>query len=483
MMNTITMVPTVYLRHHPKNPRQDLGDLTELKESIEKQGILQNLTIVKDEEYDPDPGMPKERYWVLIGNRRFEAAQKAGLKELPCAIVEMDEKEQIATMLCENMQRADLTVYEQAQGFQLMMDLGYTKKEISEKTGFGKTTVENRLKLAKMNPKKLKDAVQKGATLLDLLEVTKLDGKREQNEILNEAGTANFREKLLRAINDQEYEKNKARLIPILEEMGLKEQPSGEMYSDKWQNLQNDGFEMQESEEQLRKHIRKIMKEEGKRYCYKCIQYYGGNQRILFYVERQRTQQESDQQKSLRSEAIARGKHLRYVKSFWARAYDLRKDFVKNFVMPDGLTSAGLMAMIAKYSLKQCTEWRGELRESHNWDGKYIREVLSLPETPVKKSDNSRYDWISIWEHARGKNIPAMKMIVAWAVAGGVFCADKPEHGLYDFYDGEYQENSNQNNDVKEMYEFLMEIGYELSDMERLLLNGKHECYKKEAKE
>ena len=66
----------------------------------------------------------EDLYRVVIGHRRLAAAKLAGLAEVPCAVVEMTEQEQIATMLLENMQRSDLTVYEQAQGFQMMLDLG-----------------------------------------------------------------------------------------------------------------------------------------------------------------------------------------------------------------------------------------------------------------------------------------------------------------------------------------------------------------------
>ena len=116
-MNEIKMIPIGDLMHHPENPRKDLGDLEELTASIKENGILQNLTVV--------PDLEKCKYLVVIGNRRFEAAKAAGLVELPCVISDMDHRTQIATMLEENMQRADLTVYEQAQGFQMMMDLGY----------------------------------------------------------------------------------------------------------------------------------------------------------------------------------------------------------------------------------------------------------------------------------------------------------------------------------------------------------------------
>ena len=100
---------------HPQNVRKVYTDIDELAESIKARGVMQNLTVV------PNPDK-KDHYLVVIGNRRLTAARKAGLKTMPCSVVEMTEKEQISTMLLENMQRSDLSVSEQAQGFQLMLD-------------------------------------------------------------------------------------------------------------------------------------------------------------------------------------------------------------------------------------------------------------------------------------------------------------------------------------------------------------------------
>ena len=177
----IVMIPIGDLEHHPENPRKDLGDLSELTDSIRKNGIYQNLTVVAD--------LDRAKYLVVIGNRRLEAAKAAGLVELPCVISDMDHKEQIATMLEENMQRQDLTVFEQAQGFQMMMDLGYSPKQISEKTGFSEKTVKDRIKFTKFNQKNFENAVAKGATLIDMIEISKLESKTDQNEVLKEAGT------------------------------------------------------------------------------------------------------------------------------------------------------------------------------------------------------------------------------------------------------------------------------------------------------
>jgi len=146
-MNEIEMLQIEQLRHHPENPRLDLGALSELTASIKANGILQNLTVIRPDNWKAKDG---DIYWVLIGNRRLDAAKAAGLTELPCQIVRMGHTEQIATMLQENMQRSDLTVYEQAKGIQMMLDLGFTKDQVVERTGFSRATIDRRPAMASL---------------------------------------------------------------------------------------------------------------------------------------------------------------------------------------------------------------------------------------------------------------------------------------------------------------------------------------------
>ena len=158
----ITYIRTGAIHTHPENPRKDLGDLTELAKSIAVNGVMQNLTVVPTED---KPG----EYYALIGNRRHQAAVIAGIEELPCRIVTgMDRREQLSTMLEENMQRNDLTIFEQAQGFQLMLDLGETEDSIAEKTGFSKSTIRHRLNIAKLDQKTLREKEQNDSFQLSL---------------------------------------------------------------------------------------------------------------------------------------------------------------------------------------------------------------------------------------------------------------------------------------------------------------------------
>ena len=223
MRNEITMIPIGELERHPENPRKDLGDLEELAESIRQRGVMQNLTVV--------PDLGRAKYLVVIGNRRLEAAKAAGLADLPCVISDMDHKEQIATMLMENMQRQDLTVYEQAQGFQMMMDLGFTVKEIGEKTGFSETTVNRRLKMAELDKKTFQAAVGKQITMDDLDRLGQLESVKQRNDILKKFGDNNFDWELRRAIEVQKSGKVKRKAHKMLQEAKIEKVPEKERYS------------------------------------------------------------------------------------------------------------------------------------------------------------------------------------------------------------------------------------------------------------
>lgn len=183
------------LKPHPKNPRKDIGDITELSESIKENGIMQNLTVVNDND---------GTYTVIIGHRRLAAAREAGLREVPCAIVAMDEATQLSTMLLENMQRVDLTPYEQAEGFQMCLDIGMSEDDLKQKTGFSKKTIKHRLNLLKLDQKKFKEGVERGATIQDYIDLEQIKDEKAKNELLNYIGTTEFSYKLQSAITSQE---------------------------------------------------------------------------------------------------------------------------------------------------------------------------------------------------------------------------------------------------------------------------------------
>lgn len=229
-----------HIHPHPDNPRKDLGDLTELAESIKKNGILQNLTVI------PKEGEPGE-YIAIIGHRRSAAAKLAGITEAPCRIVEgMTHKEQVSTMLEENMQRGDLTIWEQAQGFQMMLDLGETEDTIAEKTGFSKKTIRHRLNIAKLDSKTLMEKERQDGyqlTLTDMYELEKIKDIKARNKILKES--TDSRDLARRAINAQKEQKRQENMklyVAMMKKLGLKKAPAeadSEFYTDKWERMES----------------------------------------------------------------------------------------------------------------------------------------------------------------------------------------------------------------------------------------------------
>lgn len=208
----IFMIPIDALLHHPANPREDLGDLEELTESIRKNGVMQNLTVVPvglwdNDEYDADEideiadelrlGAKTifEEFYVLIGNRRFEASKAAGLEELPCKIVyDISKSDQLGIMLTENIQRTDLTIPEQAYGFQRLIDLGKDVDDIVESTGFSHSTVYHRLNIAKLDRESVEEGIKSHQlTMNDFIKLESVKDVDVRNDIIkNHPGSIEF---------------------------------------------------------------------------------------------------------------------------------------------------------------------------------------------------------------------------------------------------------------------------------------------------
>lgn len=211
---TLTTIAIEKLHPHPDNPRKVLGDIDELADSIKASGILQNLTVV-----------PMNDDWteftVIIGHRRLAAAKQAGLTELPCAVVEMTEKEQLSTMLTENMQRSDLTVYEEAKGCQLLLDLGDTVAEVAKKTGFSESKIRRRVKLCELDEEAFKESQIRQPTLQDYDRLNQIKDIDVRNELLTSIGTNNFDNLLYSAVKKQETDEEKEKIEKFCLEHGM----------------------------------------------------------------------------------------------------------------------------------------------------------------------------------------------------------------------------------------------------------------------
>lgn len=220
-METIKQISIELIDPHPENPRKNLGNLTELAESIKANGIMQNLTVV------PKDG---SRYMAVIGHRRLAAAKLAGLETVPCAVVDMDRKTQLSTMLLENMQRSELSYIEQADGFQLMLDLGETVESISEMSGFSKDTVKHRLEIAKLDKDNILDS---DLTLEDFTYLEKISDVNIRNKLIKENRHGYIKYAVDRELQDIEKQKKKRQWIDYLKSKGIRPIPEEELH-DAW---------------------------------------------------------------------------------------------------------------------------------------------------------------------------------------------------------------------------------------------------------
>ncbi|MCR5835991.1 MAG: ParB/RepB/Spo0J family partition protein [Lachnospiraceae bacterium] len=247
-MRMITMLDIFKINPHPDNPRLDVGDISELIESIKKNGIMQNLTVMPEEclklPADEQPDIRKaalKKYVVLIGHRRLAAAKAAGLDKVPCKVVSgISKSDQISIMLEENMQRNNLTVYEQAQSFQLMLDLGETVESVSEKTGFSKTTIYHRINIAKLNQEELKKKEEDDnfqLNIQDLISLEKVKDLKKRNEILKNARDSKSLKYMANtAAVEEKREENYKKILEQLNKNYLIVKEADRIYSweDKW---------------------------------------------------------------------------------------------------------------------------------------------------------------------------------------------------------------------------------------------------------
>ncbi|MEP0772758.1 MAG: ParB/RepB/Spo0J family partition protein [Acidobacteriota bacterium] len=128
-----------------EQPRSNLGDLSGLAASIKARGILEPLLV------RPIPGSP--RFQLIAGERRFQAALEAGLTHVPCIELRLSDQEALEIALIENLQRKDLTPFEEAEGYRTLSEkYGYTHEQIAEAVGKSRTTITEAMRLLSIPP-------------------------------------------------------------------------------------------------------------------------------------------------------------------------------------------------------------------------------------------------------------------------------------------------------------------------------------------
>src|SRR5436305_6682066 len=187
------MIPLSAIEPDPGQPRSSMGDLDDLVQSIRDKGVLEPILV------RPRPGAEEAvgnsgegpsgiLYRIISGERRYRAAQEAGLYEVQAIEMDVTHQEALEIALIENLQRKDLTPFEEAEGYRMLGEAhGYTHEEISEAVGKSRTVVTESLSLLQMPPR-VRDTVQAlGLTSKSLLlEVLKAGSEGEMIDLLEE---------------------------------------------------------------------------------------------------------------------------------------------------------------------------------------------------------------------------------------------------------------------------------------------------------
>lgn len=168
------LVPIDRLEPNPGQPRVEIGDLTDLIASIKSVGVLEPLLV--------RPAEIGGRFMIISGERRYRASLAAGLQELPCIEMHVDDRTVAEIALIENLQRKDLTPFEEAEGLEaLATRYGYTHEIISQRIGKSRSTITEALSIATL-PADVKDLCRRAdiSSKSLLLQVVRLKDADQQ---------------------------------------------------------------------------------------------------------------------------------------------------------------------------------------------------------------------------------------------------------------------------------------------------------------
>jgi ParB family chromosome partitioning protein len=188
------MISVEQLDPNPEQPRVEIGDLTELTTSVREKGVLEPLLV--------KPSAQKGRWMIIAGERRWRAARAAGLRDVPCIEMDVDEAAVAEIALIENMQRKDLTPWEEADGLAALCHrYGYTHEEVSRKVGKSRSTVTEAITLAAI-PEEVREECRRAD----------INVKSLLLQIVRQPDTETMRE-MIKVLANKDFTRDEARAI------------------------------------------------------------------------------------------------------------------------------------------------------------------------------------------------------------------------------------------------------------------------------
>lgn len=427
-------IPVAKLRQHPKNVRKTYDDIEELTASVRENGVMQNLTVVKD---PADPGY----YLVIIGNRRLMAARAAGLDYLQCNVVEMTEAEQLATMLTENMQRKDLTVVEESNGVQMCLDLGISEKDLQKRTGLSRETIRTRKKIASLE---LKEEC-KNATVQEYLQVAELKNEEHRAEALELIGTDDFNWRINELKRKEQKEEFWEKIKPLLDKNATEMKDSVPYYriERSWSIVEIEA-------------VKEIEWEEGAEYVYTMPSY---NISVNVYKLRPQDEEgEAEEEERAREEAQNRKDAWEEGKRKAAVSRATRLQYIKNTFDSEQIDKKKIIKWLARIKFMWDSpdfdiydEVMGVTRDEYEEE---------LTEEEILQDISNSADTALALIYATLETLPERGLPTM--IGRGEFCEDRGYQTLYDF---------------------MVDFGYKPSKEEWQLLDGTHKIFYQDEEE
>lgn len=193
------------IRPNPSQPRKhfDIGELTALAKSISQDGIVQPLSVRR----------MAGGFELVSGERRLRAAKLAGLKKVPCIIINIDDKRSAVIALIENIQRSDLNFFEEAYAISKLIEVyDMTQEETAVRLGFAQSTVANKLRLLKLSNYEQKMIMENKLTERHARAVLKIANEQQRREVLKKAiengWTVSMTEKYIQQLENESIKKD-----------------------------------------------------------------------------------------------------------------------------------------------------------------------------------------------------------------------------------------------------------------------------------
>ncbi|MFV0393476.1 MAG: ParB/RepB/Spo0J family partition protein, partial [Coprobacillaceae bacterium] len=345
-------------------------------------------------------------------------------------------------MLLENMQRNDLTPYEQAQGFQMCLDLGVTTKELSTKTGLSQKTVKHRLKMLELDSEEVRVTTARGGTIEDYIKLEQITDIKLKNEVLKHMGTNNFDYKLRNAIQQEKYEKKQAKKVAILSTFAAETEDRPEGY------VNVEYYYSNEEEVKIPEDI------ETRKYMYQLPSFIGG----CIYLYGEKLEQEETKKEQNTTARNEKEEQITKLRGAFDTALETRKSFMKEFVKKH------------KSYEQQIIEYAGFVIALTDVAGLSIDDGLFEFLTGIQLKDFYDDEFLpQIKEIMKEYTTPRLAALIYSSL-------EVTSSHRFINYNGIFDDDDES---LKDVYNFLVSIGYEISEEEKQLINGTHEFYVK----